>query len=403
VRWPVAEGLPPAGSLHVLMIALGDQVLTGEGGDTRQRHLEYAERVGHLHMVVYSPRESDFHETTLSDHLTVYPTRSATRPGFILDAYRLGVEVCHAHPIDLITTQDPFTTGLPGVWLKRRFGIPLDVQNHSDFFDNREWIGERPLRNGFFNRLGKWVIRQADTHRVLNRAERDKYLRMGIAAERVAVLATPTRLDRFDPDGPPGEVESLRAALELPSGAPVLLWVGRPVRFKRVPLLVEAVALARAAHPDVQLILVGDFSARADVREQVARLRLSRAVHFVGSVPHESLPAYYRLADVYVHSSVYEGLGKVMIEAAASGTPVVSTRTAGAGEIVVEGETGLLCEPEDAADLAEKIVTLLDDPKRAAEMGAAGRTFVLGKFDHTRNMDAVVDTWRRTAALGGRG
>jgi glycosyltransferase involved in cell wall biosynthesis len=398
----VAEGLPPAGSLHVLMIALGDQVLTGEGGDTRQRHLEYAERVAHLHMVVYSSRESNLRETALSDHLTAYPTRSATRPGFILDAYRLGAQVCRAHPIDLITTQDPFTTALPGVWLKRRFGVPLDVQNHSDFFDNRAWIAERPLRNRFFNQLGKWALRRADTHRVLNRAERDKYLRMGIPAERVIVLATPTRLDRFEPDGPLGEVESLRAALELPSGAPVLLWVGRPVRFKRVLLLVEAVALARAAHPDVQLMLVGDFADRPDVVEQVRRLNLTQAVHFTGSVLHESLPAYYRLADVYVHSSAYEGLGKVMIEAAASGLPVVSTRTAGAAEIVVEGETGLLCEPENAADLAEQIGVLLTDPARARQMGAAGRAFVREKFDHAANLDTVVDTWRRTAALGGR-
>jgi glycosyltransferase involved in cell wall biosynthesis len=384
------------------MIALGDQVLTGQGGDTRQRHLEYAGRIAHLHMVVYSPRENDFHETALSDRLTVYPTRSATRPGFILDAYRLGAEVCRAFPIDLITTQDPFTTGLPGVWLKRRFGVPLDVQNHSDFFDNREWIAEHPLRNGVLNRLGKWVIRRADTHRVLNRAERDKYLQMGIPAERVAVLSTPTRLDRFDPDGPPGEAESLRARLDLPSDASVLVWVGRPVRFKRVPLLVEAVALARAAHPALRLILVGDFSDRPDVHEQVGRLGLERAVHFAGSVPHEALPAYYRLADVYVHSSVYEGLGKVMIEAAASGLPVVSTHTAGAAEIVVDGQTGLLCEVENAADMAAKIATLLDDPQQAAALGAAGRAYVLEKFDHTANLDAVIDTWRRTTALGGR-
>jgi glycosyltransferase involved in cell wall biosynthesis len=398
----MTDDLPPAESLHVLMIALGDQVLTGEGGDTRQRHLEYAGRVAHLHMVVYSPRASDFQQTALGDHLTVYPTRSATRPGFILDAYRLGAEVCRAHPIDLITTQDPFTTGLPGVWLKRRFSVPLDVQNHSDFFDNRDWIAEHPLRNGFFNRLGKWVIRRGDTHRVLNRAERDKVLRMGIPAERVIVLATPTRLDRFSPDGPPGEAESLRAALELPSDAPILLWVGRPVRFKRVPLLVEAFAAVRAAHPTARLFLVGDFSDRPDVRAQVERLGLSQAVRFAGSVPHETLPAYYRLADVYVHSSVYEGLGKVMIEAAASGLPVVSTRTAGAAEIVLDGQTGLLCQPENAADLAEKVVTLLDDPQRAAALGAAGRAYVLGKFDHAANLGAVIDTWRRTAALGGR-
>ncbi|HEC24176.1 MAG TPA: glycosyltransferase family 1 protein, partial [Chloroflexi bacterium] len=155
-------------------------------------------------------------------------------------------------------------------------------------------------------------------------------------------------------------------------------------------------------HPAAHLVLVGDFRLQPEVPALVERLGLSASVHFVGEVAHEDLSPYYRLADVYVHSSIYEGLGKVLIEAAACGLPVVSTRTAGAQEIVRDGETGLLCNVGDPADMAEKIVALLDDPPRAEAMGAAGRAFVLEKFDHARNLDAVVRTWQRTAALGGK-
>lgn len=392
------DKLPPAPSLHVLMIGLGDEVLTG-WGDTRERHLEYAERIAHLHLVGYSPRSRNLQTTSLSERLTVYPTRSATRPHFLWDAYRIGVQVIRQHPIDLITTQDPFATGLPGLWLKWRFGVPLDLQNHSDFFDNRHWIAEKRLRNGFFNWIGKQVIKRGDTHRVLNRVEKAKYVAMGIPPERVVVLSTPVRLERFQPGSPPGEQVRLRAQLNIPEDALVLLWVGRPVWFKRVPVLVEAFARVHKHHPDVHLVLVGDFSTSSEVPELVNRHSLQDAMHFAGKVDHSELPACYRLCTIYVHTSIYEGLGKVMVEAASCGKPVISTRTAGAQEIVIDGETGLLCEPENPGELAEKIMNLVEHLDRAQKMGAAGRAAVSEKFNHKRNLDAVVETWQRTVAF----
>jgi glycosyltransferase involved in cell wall biosynthesis len=381
------------------MIGLNDAILAGRGaGDVRERHLDYAARVGSLHMIVYSPRGHNQHETAFGDKLTVTPTRSLSRLTFVWDVVRIGRRICREHPINVITTQDPFTTGLAGLILKRRTGIPLDVQNHSDFFDNAEWIAERPLLNGLFNILGKWVARRADTHRVLTEAERAKYPSFGVDADRVAVVSTPTRLGRFTPDTPPGEQEALQTSLRLPLDASVLLWVGRPVAFKRVSLLLEAFERVLDTFPDTYLVLIGDFSGRPDLREQATDPALAGWVRFAGAVDHAELPAYYRLCSVYVHTSVYEGLGKVMIEASASGRPVVSTRTAGGREIVADGETGLLANPDDPADLSAKIEALLGDPARAAQMGQAGRTRVLGKFDHARNLEAIVETWRHTAS-----
>jgi glycosyltransferase involved in cell wall biosynthesis len=392
--------LPDAASLNVLMISLGDEVLTG-WGDTRERHLDYAGRINHLHMVGYSPRARDLQTTMLSEYLTFYPTRSNTRPGFILDAYRIGAEICRQHPIDLITTQDPFTTGLTGVLLKRRFRIPLDLQNHSDFFDNRYWLAEKP-QYPVLHALGKWVVQRGDTHRVLNHEEQAKYVHMGIPADRVAILSTPVRLGRFTPDAPPGESEQIRTPLGIPADVPVLLWVGNPVWFKRVPVLIDAFGQVHQQHSDVHLVLVGDFANRREIAAQVQRLELEAMVHFKGKVDHDALPAHYRMCDIYIHSSIYEGFGKVMVEAAACGKPVVATRTAGALEIICDGTTGLLCEAENPADMAEKINRLLDDRTFASRLGAAALAHVLGKFDHTHNLDAVIDTWRHTASLRGK-
>jgi glycogen(starch) synthase len=400
----VASPLPPQ-TLRVLMVSLSDAILTGQGGgDVRDRHLAYARRIGHLHMIVYSPRAHDLEAAELSERLTVYPTRSRSPLTFVGDAVRIGTGICRAEAaagrgIDVITTQDPFSTGLAGWLLHRRCDAPLDVQSHASFFDNRYWIRERPLRHGAFNVLGKWIARRADTLRVVNTDERDRSIRAGVEPYRIEVINTPVNVDRFLAPIDPAEIAALRRALDLPVGAPVILWVGRPVWFKRLPTLLDAFSRVHAEHPAARLLLVGDFSNAQDIPARVHELGLSDAVIFTGRVDHADLPVYYALADVYALSSVYEGLPKVLVEAAASATPVVSTAMAGGVDAVVDGETGLLAEIENPADFAAKLSALLSDPERARAMGRRARERACDVYDRAATIERIIAMWSRCAAM----
>jgi glycosyltransferase involved in cell wall biosynthesis len=297
----------------------------------------------------------------------------------------------------LVATQDPFTTGLAGARLKRRFGIPLQANNHSTFFGNPHWLRESPLRHRAFVPLGKWVIRQADTLRTVNADQRARYIEMGIDPARIAVINTPINLERFAQAPDPAQVEVLRARLNLPPDASVVLWVGRPIAIKRLPDLLEAIALVRQTRPDVYLVLAGDMRDAPDIERHIKRLDLADLVRCPGAVAHDDLPVYYGLCDVFVLCSVYEGMPKVVIEAAASGAPVVATRIAGVTEAVLDGETGLLCDRENPADLSDKLETLLADPARATAMGQRGRAHALEHFDRERTIAAIVKLWRRGA------
>jgi glycosyltransferase involved in cell wall biosynthesis len=386
-----------ADGLNVLMLSLSNDILTQPLGDSRERHIEYAERLASLHMLIYTSAEIPRTPQRLSSRLIAYPSGSRSPYTFVWDALRVGAAICRAGPIDVITTQDPFSTGLVGALLKHRFGIPLDVQNHSDFVDNRIWMAERWPRNALLNALGKWIARQADTLRVLNAEEKAKYLRLGLPDGRVWILPTPVRLARFAAPPDQAAVDALRRKLDIALGAPILLWVGKPVPFKHIPDLIHALDLVREAHPGVVLVLVGDFGVAPNVLALVERLGLGGNVRFAGRVPHQELPRYYHLCDIYVHPSIYEGLGKVMIEAAASSRPVVGTRTAGACEIVIDGETGLLSPPGDVNALAANLIALLGDPTRAAEMGRAARAYVTGKFERERAIERMIEMWRTAA------
>src|SRR5215207_3419706 len=118
---------------HVLMISLDDAAATQPQGDARRRHLVYAERAGRLTMIVHTPPGVG-DAIQASPYLTILPSNSRHKLTFIADALRLARRVTD---IDLITTQEPFLTGLIGVWLRARLRVPLLVQNHSYFFGNK--------------------------------------------------------------------------------------------------------------------------------------------------------------------------------------------------------------------------------------------------------------------------
>lgn len=383
--------------MRVMMISLDSSLLGDPHGNTVQRHIAYADRIGTLAIVVYNPPKPHRSPQTFSGSLTVYPTN--TRPiTYPLAAYRAAARLQRAEPFDLVTTQDPFATGITGLLLKWRFGLPLDVQNHSSFFNNPDWMAERPLRNRALHLLGRLVVRRADTHRVLTEGEKCHYLAMGIPTERIAVQHTPTDVRKFAMPVPPERTAALRDALNIPPGAPVLLWVGMPAEVKNIPLLLAAFTQVQHEMPETRLILAGDFSGRPDLAPAL------QAPHIItpGRVDHDDLPAYYALADCYVHSSRYEGFGKVLAEALAAGTPVVATSGDGPRAIVKDGQTGLLTE-HTAEALAAAILALLRDPARRVAMGAAGRADVLERFDYDRQLDAIVTTFQRTLDVTGKG
>ncbi len=182
----------------------------------------------------------------------------------------------------------------------------------------------------------------------------------GVDADRVRVLPLSVPLTEFAP-GPADPALLERYGLR---GKRVLLYVGRMAGNKRVDLLVNALATLQERVPDAALLLVGDTDANASFREVVANakvramaLGVADDVHFVGRV--DDLAAHYRLADLYVSASLHEGFGVPVLEAMASGVPVVVSNVAAHPDVT--GEAGLLAIPGDADDLARQAARVLMD------------------------------------------
>jgi glycosyltransferase involved in cell wall biosynthesis len=382
--------------MHVLMISLEDEIVAKPEGDARRRHERYAESAGHLTVIAYS-RRAGGQGGSMSPHLTAFLC-GGPRALFPLRAVWTGLRQAR-RPVDLVTSQDPFITGLAGLILARLLGAPLLVQNHSAFFDNPYWIAEHPLRNRLFNALGKAVIRRATMHRVVNEAERAKYLAAGIPPERVHVipLANPAP---FAVAIPPQEVAAQRAAWGLDEAHHVVLWVGWPVANKRVPLLLEAMRRVAEADPLARLVLVGDLGRSLDdLLALIAHLGLDGVVIAPGPSAHVDLPRIYRAADVYAMTSVYEGLPRVLSEAGASGLPQVVMDAPGVREAIVDGENGYIVPFGDVDAFAARLLELLGDPNQRAAMGQAAQAYTLTHFDPDRLFQAWMDCWKEAVSF----
>jgi glycosyltransferase involved in cell wall biosynthesis len=221
----------------------------------------------------------------------------------------------------------------------------------------------------------------------------DDVVAAGIAPrEKVQTMHLGLELDAFDLD--PAARAAARAAwrdeLGIGAGEQVVTIVARLVPIKRVDRFLR-VAL-RARRPNVRVVVVGDGELGDELRTSADARALGDSVVFAGF--RRDMPAVCAGSDVIVQTSDNEGTPVSLIEAGAAGIATVSTDVGGVRTVVVDGETGLLCAPDDDAGLAEAIGSLLDDPARASELGARARVRCRGAFSLERLVDDSVALYR---------
>jgi phosphatidyl-myo-inositol dimannoside synthase len=214
--------------------------------------------------------------------------------------------------------------------------------------------------------------------------------------------------DRFRPD--PGARAAVRRRYAL-GDAPVVTCVSRLVARKGQDVLIRALPGIRARVPDTRLLLVGGGPDAGRLRALAAAHGVADAVVFAGAVDEADLAAHHAAGDVFAlpcrtrgWGLDVEGLGIALLEASASGLPVVAGRSGGAPETVQDGRTGHIVDGRDRQALVEALVALLADPARAAVMGAAGRAWMRAEWGwsaRAARLSALLDGDRSRAAQAG--
>jgi alpha-1,3-rhamnosyl/mannosyltransferase len=275
-------------------------------------------------------------------------------------------------------------------------GVPVVLTIHDvSYARHPEWYPYRRdrLRRAFYRRSARGAA-EVITDSAFSAAEIQAAY--GIAPERITVAPLGVSHD-FSPAGEaflPGE---------LPAGVmpPFLLHVGDLHERRNLGVVVEAMLEARrhfGALPALSLVLAGIDRGVGDGLCEIARAAgAPEAVVKLGVVEEEQLRMLYRSAAALVYPSRYEGFGLPVLEAMASGTPVVGSRAASIPEVL--GDAGILVDPEDAQGWADAIVQVVNDEHRRSTMKAAGLARA-AEFTWARTARITLDVYRRAASPG---
>ncbi len=236
--------------------------------------------------------------------------------------------------------------------------------------------GRARARNLRGRLLTRWAARRADAIVAVSRDAAERAVsREGFPAPRVQLIYNGIDAEAIAPRQGAWQRRLVVAARLEP--------------VKRLDVLLHALAALRRNDRDLTLTIVGDGSERVGLERLSAELGLGAAVRFTGW--REDVGAELRAADCFVLPSRSEGLSMTVLEAMATALPVVATRVGGNPEVIAEGVTGLLVPHSDPGALATAIATVIDDPARAAAMGAAGRERVLARF----SLRGMADSYHR--------
>ncbi len=180
-----------------------------------------------------------------------------------------------------------------------------------------------------------------------------------------------------------------------PGVEPSILYVGRLVPEKGQAVLLEALGALVERGRQVSVTLVGEGPGRADLERLAERLGIAARTSFLGAVGQDDIRAIYAGASVFCLPSFAEGVPCVLMEAMATGLPVVSTRITGIPELVEDGHTGLLVAPGRADELAGALERLLADPALCRELGVNARAKVIEEFDAERSAEQLYALFTR--------
>ena len=359
-------------SLHI------DTAKTWRGGQNQVLVTVLGMRaVGHRAMLVAHPRGEL--RSRAEEGLEFLPLAPMTEMD-LSAAWRLSRAIQQLHP-DVIHAHDPHGVAMAALALSMStmpVKPPLVASRRVDFH----------LRG---SALSRWKYRQVDCFICASEAIRTMLIGDGIDAARAVTVHEGIDLGHVAA-APPAP---LHEELWLPHGSPVVGNVAALVAHKGQKHLIEAAALVVRQVPDARFVIAGEGELRESLEHQIKHLGLEKHVVLAGFRP--DILSVHKAFDIFVMSSVTEGLGTSVLDAMACGRPVVGTRAGGIPEVIEDGVTGILVPPRDHHAMADAIVTLLKDPGLRERMGSAGLSLADASFSAERMVQDTIRVYERIA------
>ncbi|HEU0080913.1 MAG TPA: glycosyltransferase [Candidatus Paceibacterota bacterium] len=319
---------------RVLMISTDAKILE-EGSAVRVRMAEYGQLFEELHIVVFCRKNFRFSHIDsqeggegagriqISRNIFAYPTLSASKLLYVRDALKIGSSLFDNRKSNIdnfvISTQDPFETGLVGARLSEKFGVPLHVQIHTDFHS--------PYFKGSL--LNK--VRIALARRSLSRARAVRAVSERIRSSlpeswQLKASVLPIFADLQAIRGAPAPAEArLDLRKKYPQFDKVVLMASRLTKEKDFGTAIAAFSEALKGFPRAGLVIVGEGPQKEEIGARSRELGIEKSVAVEPWADRQTLVSYMKSCDAFLSASLYEGYGLSMLEAHTSGAPLIAT------------------------------------------------------------------------------
>lgn len=358
--------------MKLLMIST-DRGLLDPTSRVSERFRTYAPLFDELHVIVFAVGQSE--SVSLAPNVHIYPTNSSSKLRYIADATRISRTL----DVDVVSGQDPFETGLTAYRIARIHKAKLHLQVHTDLFS--EGFATQSGLNRLRLFIAKWLLPKAVGIRVVSEriAHSIKKNLPGRTVEPVALPIVVTRPESIEP-------------MQFPFAQTVLM-VCRLEAEKQVKIAIDGFFQASVERPDVGLVIIGDGSLRAELEQYVGERGATNRVRFLGT--RSDVFNAYAGADVYLQTSLYEGYGMTLIEAAISGLPIVTTDVGVVGEVLIDGGSALVTQATPV-DIAMKLGILLDDEALRQMLGSRAQ---VSAEAHVMGGEAYLDAFRNAFTI----
>ena len=292
--------------------------------------------------------------------------------------YQIISKLVKAEKCEVIQACDyDYLTALPPIFVKRGTNIPIVLS--TDAFPGVSWF----FGNSFVDTtakiytrtLGKFIIDSYDVLVLLSNKITEDAMSLGVTKEKIRVIPIGVDFEHFNPRV---DESDLKTKLHMKDNEKVLLFVGRLSLVKRIDILIDLTKKLLKEGFEIKTLIVGDGEYK-NYYETLAKP--IKNIIFVGSVPHTEIHKYFAVADVFILTSMSEGLPNVLLEVSACGKPIVATNTGGISDIIIHGKTGFLVKPNNVDSFVYYVKLLLKDETLSRKLGENGYEHVRKQFN----------------------
>ncbi len=299
--------------------------------------------------------------------------------------------------IDLIHGQFAYPGGVVGLLAKRKTGRPLVVSLYGYDMNVVKEAGYGLRLRKRTDVLVRTALKNADAVICVSSDLRRKAMEMGVPEEKLYTLFVTTNTDKFRPPTKQDsrELKEIRKKFGVSEEDFLILNARHLTAIYGIEYLVKAAKLVTERVKNAKFIIAGEGDLYPKLSSLISELGLHDNVKLVGVVPKQMMPKLMQACDIYVNTSLSDGTSPSLIEASASGKPIVSFNVGGAADIIEHGITGLLVQPKNLEELAERIVQILENPGTLKEMGVKARRRAEDKFDEKKRIPELMEIYRR--------